>query len=394
MIKFGTPKNSPLTFRSRTIFNLELGYVVDASIRSLTKYPVVWMAGIGFTSTNAVSVRPIQQQRLPYSSKCCRRRPRIRAALSDSDTETRQKLAGLRVVVTGGTGLLGRAVVRALLSSGSDVTVFARRPNAVPRRAAAMSYDAATGVLTPAALAALRVADAVINLAGEPIDSGRWTSERKRVLRDSRVTGTAALARHIGANSRFITASAVGYYGAGRLGVCTEVSAPGNDYLASLATEWESASTGPRTVTVCRFGVVLSSDGGAAQRLAAAFRAFVGGAPGDGGQYISWVHTDDAVRFMLRAIAEDTPGVFNVCAPEAVTMRQLCEELGVVLQRPNWLPVPAVLVKALAGAEAAALVLQGQRVVPSKAMKAGFSFRFGEVDEALRDVFAAEVIQR
>lgn len=298
------------------------------------------------------------------------------------------------MVVTGGTGLLGRAVVRALISSGSDVTVFARRPEAVPRRATPVKYDASSGSLTPAALSALRVADAVINLAGEPIDSGRWTPERKMVLRNSRVTGTATLARHIGANCRFITASAVGYYGAGRLGTCTELSQPGNDYLALLASEWESASIGPPTVTVCRFGVVLSPDGGAAQRLAAAFRAFIGGAPGDGSQYMSWVHTDDAVRFVLRAAADDTPGVFNVCAPEAVTMRQLCDELGIVLQRPNWLPVPAIVVKALAGAEAAALVLQGQRVVPSKALKAGFCFRFREVNDALRDVFAANLIQR
>lgn len=323
------------------------------------------------------------------------------ALLSDTDEAVRAQLASKRIAVTGGTGLLGRAVVRELTAAGAKVTLLSRRPNAAAAafgyRVRAVHYDAATGTLPPPALAAVRDSDAVVNLAGEPVDAGRWTPSRKRTLTDSRVSGTRALARALrGGKARLISASAVGYYGAGAGSApLSEDASPGVDFLARLATDWERAALarGSEHASVLRFGVVLAPDGGAAPRMAAAFRLYAGGAPGGGAQWLSWVHVSDAARFIARAAAasDGVSGVYNVCSPHPVRLRDFCGELARVLSRPCWLPVPAVAIRALMGSEAAQLILAGQRVVPARAVEEGFKFRYGTVDAALADVFGKQV---
>lgn len=199
--------------------------------------------------------------------------------------------------MSGGTGFIGAALIPRLLRTSAEITVLARDvPSAQRRfrntRVEVLSYDASVSPLPVAVADAVAAASAVVNLAGEPVDSGRWTAERKRVLWDSRVMGTAMLARAAAAGSGgvFVQASACGFYGVSESEVFTETSAAGGDFLGGLAKAWENAAwrhtrsaPGVRTV-VLRIGVVLANDGGALQKMKQAFRLFLGGPPGSGKQ--------------------------------------------------------------------------------------------------------------
>lgn len=340
--------------------------------------------------------------------RLCTKRPAFRprrsqhalhpsARLSSTDAEVASLLDGSHVAVTGGTGLLGRATVAALVGTCARVTVLARSPQSARAlfagrggRVRVVQYDASTGTVSPVARTALESADAVINLAGEPVDAGRWTPARKRILRASRVSGTRALADTLqGTPARLVSASAVGYYGTSPDGEFSETAACGSDFLARLAHDWESAAfSRGDDVVVLRLGVVLARDGGAVPKMAAAFRAFLGGVPGDGNQWFSWVSLDDAVRILLRAaVCSGVSGVYNVTAPRPVRLSEFCRELGRALRRPSWLPVPGAAVRAAMGSEAAQLILAGQRVLPARATADGFEFRHRRVAAALGDLY-------
>lgn len=319
----------------------------------------------------------------------------IRASLSDTDETVRGQLLGKRVAITGGTGLLGRTVVRELLAAGADVTLLARTPATAQysgvKRVRVIRYDASDGTLSTIALKALEDMHAVINLAGEPIDAGRWTMARKRVLTDSRIRGTRSLASALrNSSTKLVSASAIGIYGAGASGVLTETSEAGMDFLAKLASNWERAAfyRGLDRTAVLRFGVILSANGGACAKFASQFRLFAGGVPGNGTQWLSWVHIDDAARFIVRAVTSDeVSGVYNVSAPNPVQIAQFCSILANTLQRPCWLPVPAIALQAALGSEAAQLVLAGQRVLPKRGQMEGFQFQYGTLNAALEHIF-------
>lgn len=229
------------------------------------------------------------------------------------------------------------------------------------------------------------------------MDEGRWTSHRKQLLFQSRVCGTQKIVNALHETSSravFISASAVGYYGTCPSDVAFTEDAPaGSDFLARVAVAWEHAAlkncTHSRTV-VFRMGVVLANGGGALQKMSAAFRAFLGGPPGGGRQWFSWVHIDDIVRLILYAsVDEKWQGVYNATAPRPVRLAEFCELLGRELGRPNWLPVPSGAVRALMGSEAADLILAGQQVLPERVRKNGFVYMYKDVGSALRQLITS-----
>lgn len=300
----------------------------------------------------------------------------------------------MHVVVSGGSGLIGRRLVAGLAGDGHRVTVLSRAPervDALPAGAAVAGWDArSVNQLT----AVLEGVDAVVHLAGENIAGGRWTEERKRRIHQSRVVSTGAMAAAIGSLESppgvLLQASAVGYYGDTGDRVVTEETPPADDFLGRVCREWEEASAavearGVRRVLL-RTGIVLSTGGGALPRMLLPFRLFAGGPLGSGRQYFPWIHIGDqvgAIRFLLDS--EDAAGPFNLTAPEPLTNREFSRVLGRVLRRPSLLPAPAFALK-LALGEMAQLLLEGQRAVPRRLEQVGYAFRFPTAEAALRDL--------
>jgi uncharacterized protein (TIGR01777 family) len=241
-------------------------------------------------------------------------------------------------------------------------------------------------------------ADAVVNLAGEPLDARRWSrSQKDRIVR-SRVDATGALVQAIKKAARrpavLVSASGVGYYGPVDEGNVKEDSPRGSDFLSGVTSQWENAAheaegAGVRTV-VLRTAVVLGEKGGALRKLLIPFRLFVGGPLGSGRQWFPWVHREDFVSIVLHVMKDPSlSGTFNAVAPEAVTMKAFCATLGTVLHRPSWAPVPAFVLKMALG-EMSDMVLTGQRAIPFRLQQAGFKFKFPALDQALRDTLRKE----
>lgn len=301
----------------------------------------------------------------------------------------------MHVVVTGGTGFIGRALCASLQQSGYRVTVLTRRPSEAtrlcgPRVTAVEWNDGGSGAWETA----LEGADAVVNLAGAPIADARWTTARKRLLTESRVRGTGRLVKAMSRRSSpppvLISASGIGYYGASDDRVLGEGAARGHGFLADLCLEWEAAaleaaSFGTRVVTL-RTGMVLEQDGGALPKMLFPFRLFAGGPIMPGTQWVSWIHRRDHIGLIQWALATSSvSGPVNAVAPGAVTMKTFCDALGQVLHRPSWLPVPGFALKAALG-ELGTLMTTGQRVSPAKALAGGYVFQFPALEPALRDI--------
>ncbi len=296
----------------------------------------------------------------------------------------------MRILVTGGTGFVGRHVCIALLEKGHEVTAIGLRRN--PAQAVSHEryrYRSADTSRPGAWQVEAERADLVVNLAGRTILK-RWVPAYKRVIRDSRVRTTRHVAQRLRPGAVLLSTSAVGYYGDRGDDVLTEDEPPGDDFLAGVSREWEAAALdaagrGVR-VAVMRFGVVLGSGGGAMERMLPAFRLFMGGPLGKGTQWMPWIHMHDLVRavFFLMEGAQRR-GVFNFCAPYPVTSRELAEALGRVLRRPSRMPAPTFMLRTLMG-EVASTMLASQRVVPRRLLEEGFRFRFARIDEALRDL--------
>jgi hypothetical protein len=295
----------------------------------------------------------------------------------------------MRVVVTGGTGFVGRHLGAELARRGDRVTVLSRHP---PR-------DARAGVdfaeWQPDSLAdVIRGADAIVNLMGAPAVGVRWDPRTKERILKSRVENTRhlceAIARVEPRPRTLLSASAVGYYGPRAADVeLDEQASRGSGFLARVADEWEGAArrvVGVRIV-LARLGMVLGTDGGALPVLSGPVRWYVGGPLGRGDQMVSWIHVDDAVGALLFCLDhESMEGPINLTAPHPVTQSELVRALGELLGRPVWLRVPGWIVAMRLG-EGAEPLLTGQRVVPRGLMAHGFEFRHPRIGDALADLF-------
>ena len=296
----------------------------------------------------------------------------------------------MKCVISGGTGFIGRRIVKRLLQDGNYVGVWSRKPG-LEKRAAVQSFlwNPLDGEPPEESLDKM---DAVFHLAGEPV-AQRWTAGAKRRIHDSRVLGTRRLVDAIERVPHkpkvLVCASAVGYYGDRGDEVLTESSAPGTGFLADLCREWETEagraeSFGLRVVKL-RIGFVLGADGGALAQLAPVFRAFVGGRLGTGKQWMPWIHVADVAEICLYAAESGFSGVWNATSPNPVTNAEFTSEMGAVLHRPAIFPAPRFALR-LAFGEFGPHMLDSARAVPDAALKASYQFRYPELGPALRSL--------
>ncbi len=305
-----------------------------------------------------------------------------------------------RVVITGATGGIGRALVSALKQRGDQVIALSRS-----ERRARESLGAGVEVVewpdptaSPPPAGALGGAHAVVHLLGEPV-AQRWTEDAKARIRDSRVKSTHQLVTALselpaeGRPAVLVSQSATGFYGPSGDRELDEEAPGGNDFLARVVEGWEGeaeAAVPLLRVATTRTGVVLSRRGGALAQMLPFFRLGVGGPVAGGGQYVPWVHVDDVVAALTFCVDEDgATGAINLTAPQPVTNAEFSRALGLALKRPAVLPVPGFALRLLYG-EMAQIVTTGQRVVPRRLEQLGFRFRHPELDAALRDVLAGD----
>jgi uncharacterized protein (TIGR01777 family) len=302
----------------------------------------------------------------------------------------------MKVIITGGTGIIGRALTNELNRVGHQVTVFTRNPQKTIAGAETAQWDPEN---IQEWLSYIEKADAIVhlageNLAGEGFFPTRWSLPRKQRIVDSRVKTGKALAKAIQQAERkpkaFVQASAIGYYGSREDEILTEADKPGGDFLAQTCIEWENATKALDNIgvrrAVIRTGIVLTPDSGALARLLPPYRMFIGGPFGNGNQWYSWIHIADevaAIRFLVEN--RGAMGVFNLTAPNPLTNRDFGKTLGKVLKRPSLIPVPGFAMN-LAFGEVSTVVLDGQRVLPTRLEDLGYTFKFPELEPALRDL--------
>ena len=304
----------------------------------------------------------------------------------------------MRLLLFGCTGFVGRELLPLLLSGGHQLTVVSRRlargyeAERSDGRLVWLQLDpsSATSWQDQALLEALEQADAVVNLAGEPIAEKRWTPAHMQVLEASRLQTTSLLVKAIAACSQppavLVNASAIGFYGSSLDGRFVESSPAGHDFLASLCERWEAAAAavpaGVRQLTL-RIGIVLAADGGALGKMLPVFRTGFGGPIGSGRQWMSWIHRTDLCGLILRGLEDPSwSGVLNAVAPEPVSMAMFSKALGRSLGRPSLLPVPGPLLQVLLG-DGAKVVLEGQQVASERLEPLGFNFHYPDLDSAL-----------
>lgn len=305
----------------------------------------------------------------------------------------------MRIVISGGGGMIGRALLAELLGAGHEVVILSRAPRQVgglPEGVEAIAWD---GKTSKGWGHVVDGAGAVINLAGENIAGdgffpARWTEERKQRILSSRLHAGRAMVQAVEEAQQkpgvLLQASAIGYYGVLDDRLVDESSPAGSDFMARVCQEWEDSTRaveamGVRRV-VLRTGVVLSMQGGAFTRLLMPFKFFAGGPMGSGQQYLSWIHIADQVAAMRFLIEQaDAKGMYNLTAPKPVTNAAFARSLGKVMGRPSFLPVPGFALRTMFG-EVATVVLDGQRVLPTRLQQQGYSFRFVQAEMAIRDL--------
>lgn len=303
----------------------------------------------------------------------------------------------MNVIIAGGSGLIGDALAQKLLEEGSKVWVLSRNPD--QSRLAKGVFGVRWDARSPEGWVDLvEQADAIVNLAGENLASGRWTNERKRRFLNSRVeAGRAIVAAVEQAHKRpsvVVQACAVGYYGPSDDRILEEDAPAGSDSMAQICVQWEQSSQAVRDLgvrhVITRQGIVLARGGDILNNFELQFNLFGGGPLGSGRQWISWIHIQDMVnviRFLLHY--ETTSGVYNALSPEPVTNANFGKTLGKVMRRPYWFPVPAFALRLVLG-EMSSMVLEGQRAMPRRLLDAGFQFEFPGLDAALMDLYRGQ----
>lgn len=320
-----------------------------------------------------------------------RRLFKYRHRVTIDDVAAHRRFAGrapLRVLLSGSNGLVGSTLMPMLTTGGHTVLRLARASSA----RGGIRWEPEAGEIDPSSLEGF---DAVVHLAGENIAAGRWTAAQKQKILESRTQGTKLLAGTLAKLKTppkvFLCASAVGFYGDRGDEVCDESSPRGQGFLADVCEAWEAATeparaAGIRTVNL-RFGVILSSAGGALKKMLPPFLAGAGGKIGSGKQWMSWIALDDVLGAIHHAMMTDTiVGPTNIVAPNPVTNRDFTKILGRVIRRPTIFPMPGFAARLAFGQMADELLLSGQRVLPRKLEAAGYPFRFAELEPALRHV--------
>lgn len=307
----------------------------------------------------------------------------------------------MKIILAGGSGLIGRALTESLASDGHEVIILSRSPEKVkplPNAAHAIAWDART---LGAWHHEIDGADAIVNLTGANLKGEgflptRWTAKRKKVLLESRIQAAAALIEAVKSSAKnpplFVQSSAIGYYGPLGDEAISEEARPGSDFLARLCVDWEASSLpienlGMRRV-VLRTGLALSTQGGSFPLLVLPFKFFLGNTFGNGRQIHSWIHMADlisAIRFILKS--DKAEGIYNLTAPHPVSNREFARSLGRIMRRPSFFPVPAFMMK-LALGELSTVLLDGQRVLPTRLESEGFTFTFPKLDSALLDLLS------
>ncbi|UCF72808.1 MAG: TIGR01777 family oxidoreductase [Deltaproteobacteria bacterium] len=297
----------------------------------------------------------------------------------------------MKVIITGGLGFIGTQLSIRLLESGRQVTIVDHSPKPRPYTPQEARYVSADTMIPGSWQEEVGNHDAVINLAGASIFR-RWNNETKQLIYDSRILTTRnvveAMPKDKGA--LLCSTSAVGYYGFRGDGQLTEEDSPGNDFLARVCVDWErearkAAEKGVRAA-ITRFGIVLGRTGGVLGKMIPAFKKFVGGPLGSGKQWFSWIHIEDLLKAFLFVFEnQDIHGPVNFCSPNPVRNRDLAKALGKALSRPSFLTAPAIILRLVLG-EFGSVLLEGQRVIPAKLVKYGFTFQYPEIMGALQEV--------
>jgi uncharacterized protein (TIGR01777 family) len=295
----------------------------------------------------------------------------------------------MKILITGASGLIGKALQESFAAKGYEMLLATRSE---PKTALQIQWDADTG-FREEDLERLEGLDAVIHLAGEGIAGLRWTDEKKKAIRDSRVFGTRSIIETFdklkNKPKTFISGSAIGFYGDRGDDEMTEASPAGKTFLAEVCKEWEAESRraedlGIRTVLL-RTGIVLSKDGGALATMLTPFKLGVGGVIGDGKQWMSWISLDDVVGIVNYVLEhENVRGAVNNTAPNPVTNEEFTKALGSVLYRPTFLPLPEFAVHMVFGEMGDALLLDSTRVIPKRMKDAGYEFKYPELKAALQ----------
>ena len=304
----------------------------------------------------------------------------------------------MKIAITGATGFVGSRLVERLHERGDRLLILSRDaakarrifPESVFPNLEIIAYTPEKSGTWQNAIAGC---DAVVNLAGAPIADERWTPERQQIILNSRKIGTEKIVEAISQAKPkpqvLVNASAIGYYGTSETATFDETSQSGDDFLASVCTQWEAAAqtvkkAGVRLV-ILRFGIVLGM-GGALEKMLFPFQLFAGGPLGTGRQWFSWIHRDDLVNLIIFSLRQnEIEGTFNATAPNPVRLNEFCQNLGKVLQRPSWLPVPSFALQMLLG-DAAKVVLEGQQVLPKRTLSTNFEYQYKTLKPALEQI--------
>lgn len=299
----------------------------------------------------------------------------------------------MKILITGGTGFVGKQLSSRLIEEGYEVTILTRSLKREKGASSGISYLEGDPTKKGPWQESIRNHDVVINLAGASIFS-KWTEEHKKAIRESRVNTTRNIVEGISTSPErpfaLFSTSAVGYYGFCGDEELTEESPPGNDFLARIAMEWEGEALKAKDkgarVVITRFGIVLGEKGGVLGQMIPLFKKYLGGPIGSGKQWFSWIHIKDlAEAFVFLLSHPEISGPVNLCSPNPIRNKDLARALGKVLHRPSFMPAPGFMVKLILG-EFGSVILEGQRVIPKKLLENGFVFRYPDIHQALQSI--------